>query len=184
MGRREVKPGPRAAVLFLLAINTVLATYSTMVMAEAPFVFVLLLALMALDRWERRPGWRWAGVEIVLLAFLVWLKEAGIGLAVGLVLYELWRRRWRRAVAVGGGVGALLLPGLVARLMTGVGGGRRPVRGRDHQRGQWWLGPPAARWRLGHLGLPEQRPAPVGAARRGALPLDQPGPRPADVGGL
>ena len=70
-----------------------------MVMAEAPFVLVLLLALLALDQWERRPGWRWATVEIVLLAFLVWLKEAGIGLAVGLVLYELWRRRWRRAVA-------------------------------------------------------------------------------------
>ena len=118
-GRRGVKPGSRTAVLFLLAINTVLATYSTMVMAEAPFVLVLLLALLALDQWERRPGWRWATVEIVLLAFLVWLKEAGIGLAVGLVLYELWRRRWRRAVVVGGGVGALLLPGRVAPLMTG-----------------------------------------------------------------
>ncbi len=118
-GRRGVKPGPRTAALFLLAMNTVLATYSTMVMAEAPFILVFLLAVLALDQWERRPGWRWAAVEIVLLAFLVWLKEAGIGLAVGLVLYELWRRRWRRAVAVGGGVGALLLPGLVARLITG-----------------------------------------------------------------
>ena len=119
MGRRGVKPGPRTAVLLLLAINTVLATYSTMVMAEAPFILVLVLALVVLDQWERQPGWRWAAVEIVLLAFLVWLKEAGIGLAIGLVLYELWRRRWRRAAAVGAGTGALLLPGLVARLVTG-----------------------------------------------------------------
>ena len=120
LGGRGVKPGQRAAVLFILAINTVVATYSTMVMAEAPFLLVLVLALMALDRWERHQGWRWAGVEIVLLAFLVWLKEAGIGLAVGLVLYELWRRRGRRAVAVGAGVGALLLPGLIARFVTGA----------------------------------------------------------------
>ncbi len=119
LGGRGVKPGPRAALLFILAINTVLATYSTMVMAEAPFLLVLVLALVVLDRWELHPGWPWAGVEIVLLAFLVWLKEAGIGLAVGLVLYELWRRRWRRAVTVGAGVGALLLPGLIARLVTG-----------------------------------------------------------------
>ncbi len=120
MGGRRVKPGQRGAVLVLLAINTVLATYSTMVMAEAPFLVVLVLALLALDRWERQPGWRWASVVVVLLAFLVWLKEAGIGLAVGLVLYELWRRRWRRAAGVGAGVGALLLPGLVARLVTGA----------------------------------------------------------------
>jgi hypothetical protein len=119
-GRRGAKPGPRSAVLVILALNTVLATYSTMVMAEAPFVVVLVLALLALDRWERQGGWRWAGVEIVLLAYLVWLKEAGIGLAVGLVAYELWRRRWRRAAVVGAGVGALLVPGLVARLVTGA----------------------------------------------------------------
>jgi hypothetical protein len=120
MGGRRVKPGQRAAVLVILAINTVLATYSTMVMAEAPFLLVLVLALLALDRWERQPGWRWASVVVVLLAFLVWLKEAGIALTVGLVVYELWRRRWRRAAGVGAGVGALLLPGLVARLVTGA----------------------------------------------------------------
>ncbi len=120
MDGRGVRPGQRAAVLSILALNTVLATYSTMVMAEAPFVLVLVLALLALDRWERQPGWRWAAVEIVLVAFLVWLKEAGAGLAVGLVLFELWRRRWRRAVAVGAGLGALLLPGVAARLVTGA----------------------------------------------------------------
>jgi hypothetical protein len=120
LDRRGLKPGPRTAVLVLLALNTVLATYSTMVMAEAPFLLVLVLALLALERWERRPGWPWATVEVVLLAFLVWLKEAGIGLAVGLVAYELWRRRPRRAMGLGAGVGALLLPGLVARLVTGA----------------------------------------------------------------
>jgi hypothetical protein len=120
MDGRGVRPGQRAAVLSILALNTVLATYSTMVMAEAPFVLVLVLALVALDRWEREPGWRWGIVEVVLVAFLVWLKEAGAGLAVGLVLFELWRRRWRRAAAVVAGLGALLLPGVAARLVTGA----------------------------------------------------------------
>jgi hypothetical protein len=119
MGRRGVKPSYRVAVLTLLAINTVMATYSTMVMAEAPFLLVFVLALLAIDRWDRRPGPWQAVVVVVLLAALVWLKEAGIGLVVGLVAYELWRRRWSRAAIVSAGVGALLLPGLLARWLTG-----------------------------------------------------------------
>ena len=118
MRRGAVKPQYRVAVLALLALNPVLATYSTMVMAEAPFLVVLVLALFALDRWERKPGWLWASAAVVLVAYLVWLKEAGIGLVVGLVLYQLWRRRWRRAVGVSAGAGLLLLPGLVARWLT------------------------------------------------------------------
>jgi hypothetical protein len=119
MGRRGLKPCYRVAVLALLAINTVLATYSTMVMAEAPFLMVLVLALFALDRWERRPGVLNACVAVVLMAGLVWLKEAGLGLVAGLVLYELWRRRWSRAAGVGLGTAALLLPALVARWASG-----------------------------------------------------------------
>ena len=52
-----MRPSYRVAVLGLLAINTVVATYSTMVMAEAPFLVVLVLALFALDRWDRQPGY-------------------------------------------------------------------------------------------------------------------------------
>ncbi len=119
MGRRGLGPWQRTAVLVLLAINTVLATYSTMVMAEAAFLVVFVLTLFALDRWAVHPGWLNAAVVVVLMAGLVWLKEAGIGLVVGLVAFQLWHRRWWRAAGVGGGVGALLLPGLVARWATG-----------------------------------------------------------------
>jgi hypothetical protein len=118
-GRRGLGAPYRAGALGLMAINMVVATYSTMVMAEAPFVAVLMVALFALDRWERRGGWRCAVVVVALMAALVWLKEAGIGLVVGLVLYEAWRRRWLRAAAVSVGVGVLLLPGLAARWATG-----------------------------------------------------------------
>jgi hypothetical protein len=120
MRRRGLEPWACAAVLVLLAINTVVATYSTMVMAEAPFLVVFVLTLSALDRWASRPGWPNATLAVVLLAELVWLKEAGIGLVVGLLGYELWRRQWRRALGVSVGVGALLLPGLLARWLTGA----------------------------------------------------------------
>jgi hypothetical protein len=119
MGRRGMGHAARTTVLALLAINIVLATYSTMVMAEAPFLVFLVLTLLALDRWAARPGRLNAAVVVVLLAELVWLKEAGIGLVVGLVGFELWNRRWARALGVGAGVGALLLPGLAARWATG-----------------------------------------------------------------
>jgi hypothetical protein len=119
MARRGLSPWCRAAVMVVLAINSVLATYSTMVMAESPFLVVFVLTLFSLDRWAARPGTFSATVAVVLLAYLVWLKEAGIGLAVGLVAYELWHRHWRRATGVTLGVGALLLPGLAARWASG-----------------------------------------------------------------
>ena len=119
MARRGVKPSYRVAVLGLLAINTVVATYSTMVMAEAPFLLLFILTLFALDRWERHAGVSQACLVIILLGGLVWLKEAGIGLVIGLVIYELWRRRWPRAIGVTLGVSALLLPGMVARWLSG-----------------------------------------------------------------
>jgi len=119
MGRRGLGPWPRAAVLVLLAINSVLATYSTMAMAESPFLIFFVVTLFALDRWAANPGALNAAAVVALVAYLVWLKEAGIGLAVGLVAYELWRRRWRRAAGVSAGTALLLLPGLMARWVSG-----------------------------------------------------------------
>ncbi len=61
---------------------------------------------------------------VVAAAGLVWLKEAGIGVVAGLVLWLLWRRsrHWacERAAMVAGGTIALLLPVVVARLSAGV----------------------------------------------------------------
>lgn len=126
LGRKEVRPAVRTGVLVVLALNPVLATYSSMVMAEAPFLAVFMLALLALGTWERllaagdrRAGAAWAAVLSVLLAYLIWLKEAGVGFAIGLVLYLLWRRWWRPALGVAAGVGVLMVPGLVARLVVG-----------------------------------------------------------------
>ena len=75
MRRRGLGPWARTAVLALLAINIVLATYSTMVMAEAPFLVVFVLSLFAVDRWAAHPGWGNGALAVVLVAELVWLKR-------------------------------------------------------------------------------------------------------------
>ncbi|HET9076546.1 MAG TPA: hypothetical protein VFN68_06420 [Acidimicrobiales bacterium] len=125
LGRRRLGFGLRTAVLVLLALGPPLATYGSMVMAEAPFLDALLLLLLALDRWLASPRVisRWAVAVIGLSAGLIWLKEAGLGLVAGLFLWLLigpYKGRVRRAAVLAGGVGALLLPVVVGRLLAGV----------------------------------------------------------------
>lgn len=131
LGRRRVSDRARAAVLLLMALGPPFATYGSMVMAEAPFLVVLLALLLALDTWrDQARALTAAGLAVVVLAAgLVWLKEAGIGLVAGLCLwlpFSRASRRWAKAAAVAGGVGLTLVPVVVARLSLGVplAGGR------------------------------------------------------------
>lgn len=125
LGRRQVTDLVRVAVLTLLALGPPFATYGTMVMAETPFLVVLLLLLLVLDRWrdEARALSR-SGLAVVgLAAALIWLKQAGIGLVVGLCLWlPLSRapRRWAKAAVLAAGVAVTLVPVVVARLSAGV----------------------------------------------------------------
>ena len=122
MRRRSMPETTRAAVMVLLALDPVLATFSTMVMAETSLLVALLLLLLAADRWERAGrGWCWPAVAVVFLCALeVWLKEAGLGLVAGVALWYWLRRQWWRGVAVLGGVGASLVPVLVGRVVQGI----------------------------------------------------------------
>jgi hypothetical protein len=111
-----------AAVLAMLALNPVMATYGSMVMAEAPFVLVFLLLVMAADRWAASPravSWS-ASCTVVLAAGAVWLKEAAVAMVAGLVIWLLWRRDGRRAAAAAVACAALVAPIVVARLLTGT----------------------------------------------------------------
>jgi hypothetical protein len=122
LGRRRFPDSVRVAVMGLMALNPVLATFGGMVMAETPFICCALLLLIAVDRWEaggkvRSP----LGLAVVLLAAeTVWLKEAGIGMVLGLILWLGLRRQAAKAVAVAAGLGLLLLPVVVARLIDHV----------------------------------------------------------------
>jgi hypothetical protein len=130
MRRRGISPGLRTAALVVLALGPPLATFGSMVMAEAPYLVILLGLLLLLDTWEQQSRtWTWTGAGVILSAAgLIWLKQAGIAFVAGVVLWlalnhRRWGRGWRgytRAAAVTGGVGLLLLPVVVARLATGV----------------------------------------------------------------
>jgi hypothetical protein len=111
-----------AGVLVLLALNPVAATFATMVMAEAPFLVVLLGAFLAAQRWAAQDRGRTAaGVATVLLAAgLLWLKQAGLGLVVGLALWLLLQRHWRRALALLAGVALVFTPVLALRAVAGT----------------------------------------------------------------
>ena len=63
-GPPAVSDGVRVATLILLALGPPLATFGSMVMAETPFLVLLVTLLLLVDRWDRQaraergPGWR------------------------------------------------------------------------------------------------------------------------------
>ncbi|MGH9077123.1 MAG: phospholipid carrier-dependent glycosyltransferase [Acidimicrobiales bacterium] len=128
LGRHRMGDWARVAVLVLLALDPVLATYGSMVMAEAPFLVLLIAWLAVAERWDRAPAGKagalsryWpAAATVVAGAGLVWLKQAGLGLVVGLVTWHLWRRRPWRAALTAAGTALLLAPVLVARAGAGI----------------------------------------------------------------
>ncbi|HLI24804.1 MAG TPA: hypothetical protein VKU91_07595 [Acidimicrobiales bacterium] len=122
LGRHHVGEWQRTAVLALLALNPVLATFGSMVMAETPFLVVLMAWVWLTDTWaegDRVLSPAWVGV-VTAGAALIWLKQAALGLVVGLCLWLLVCRRWRRLLAVASATVVLLLPVVVARLAVGV----------------------------------------------------------------
>jgi hypothetical protein len=125
LNRRGVSPGLRSATLVLLALGPPLATFASMVMAETPFLVVLMVLLLLVDRWDRQDrAWTGTALGVVLTAAgLVWLKQAGIGLVAGLLIWlALHHRpqRLRRVLAVAVGVGVLLAPVVIARALAGI----------------------------------------------------------------
>lgn len=129
--RRRLSEGVIAVALVVLALGPVFATFGSMVMAEMPFLVVLLVLLLLADDWlasSRLLGPAGIGV-MVAAAALLWLKEAGLGLVVGLVLWlPLSRspRRWAKAAVLAGFSAVAVLPGLIARYDLGIplAGGR------------------------------------------------------------
>jgi hypothetical protein len=122
LGRRRVAEGLRVAVLVLMALCPVLATFGSMVMAEAPFLVLFLVALLLLERWqESEANFSAVGVgAIVAIAGLVWLKEAAVAMVPGVVVWLLLQRQVRKVVVAAAGSFLLLLPVAIARLVAGV----------------------------------------------------------------
>lgn len=123
LGRRAIRESLRTATLLLLALGPPLATYGSMVMAETPYLVLLLVLLLLVDRWEGQPKvWTATGAGVVVVAgALVWSKEAGVGAVAGLVLWYLLRAGSRaKGLFVAGGVAVVLSPVVAARLLAHV----------------------------------------------------------------
>ncbi len=127
LGRRRVGDGVRIITLFVLALGSAFATFGSMVMAETPFMVLLMVLLILIDRWDCDDRvFTPTGVAVIgAAAGLVWLKEAGIGVVAGLCLWLLLRRglahpSWRKPMAVAAGTVALLVPIVVARAIAGI----------------------------------------------------------------
>lgn len=120
--RRKIPPALGAVVLALLALNPVAATYATMVMAEMPFLVLFMVLLLVVERWEHQTATvTAAGVATVLLASsLIWIKEAGLGLAAGIVAWLVLKRMWRKAMLAAAVPAALTLPLLIVRASVGT----------------------------------------------------------------
>lgn len=121
LGLRLMPDGARLAVLALLALNPVAATYGSMVMAETPFLVVLLIGLLAMHRWDRQDkALTGTGLGVVAaLLGLVYLKSAGLAMVAGVVIYLLGRRRWRQAALAGFATAAGYLPLVIIRVQAG-----------------------------------------------------------------
>jgi hypothetical protein len=124
LDRRGVSAGIRTAALMLLALGPPFATYATMVMAEAPYLVILLLMLLAIDRWQSQTRVATlAGLATIACAgSLVWVKQAGLGTVAGAVIWLALGGRTgrRRAGLLSLGVFAAILPVVAARLAAGV----------------------------------------------------------------
>lgn len=122
LGRHRIGDATRFTVLMLMALNPVLATFGSMIMAEAPFLVLFVCWLALADRWQRSPS-RLGGVGLATIAAgagLVWLKQAGIGMVAGLIVWQLVRRTPVRAALNAAGTTVLLAPVIIARAIAGV----------------------------------------------------------------
>ncbi len=124
LAKHGVTAKVRVATLVVLALGPPFATYASMVMAEASFLVVLLLLLVAVDSWttvDRVASWQTFAVT-GLASSLIWIKEAGLGVVIGLILWTALRparRRLAKASTLAVGVAATLAPVLAARLVLG-----------------------------------------------------------------
>jgi hypothetical protein len=87
-------PGVARIVVALSALNPLILDYSTIIMSEVPFLCALLLALLALNRYERSPGTGALLAAIAASILPVAMRGAGIAFCAAYLLHALLGRRW------------------------------------------------------------------------------------------
>jgi len=96
------------------AVNPYIVLFSTIMLSEMPFTFILLSALLCLNAGKPKSGnWHWAAIAGVLsgLAFLT--RTAGIALLPAAIAYYGLRGKWRQLGVFAAG----MLPSVVGWAM-------------------------------------------------------------------
>ena len=107
------------ALCAAFALNPVVIDYSHLILTEAPFLLVSLLALLAIDRDRDRGLGRWFWIGIVAGVWCFYMRQIGAIFLAGISLAYLAQRRWRRFL-VHGVIGAgLTLPWFLRARLAG-----------------------------------------------------------------
>ena len=98
--RRHASAGPSFVATLWLAANSLYFVVSTEVLSEAPFIALMILCFLLLERPFELPVWWRDAVIVLLLGFLPLLREIGFAVVVGAALVFAFERRYRRAIVV------------------------------------------------------------------------------------
>jgi hypothetical protein len=96
----QLSKGARLATLWIAALCPFTASYAVSPLAETPTLFVLALALWAMDRFDRRPAWSDALWFTFAITFAALLRPDGVLAAAAFVpalLPAIWRGMKTRA---------------------------------------------------------------------------------------
>ena len=95
-----------------VALNASVLRFGSLLMSEAPFIFMTTLALYALARSEERSRRQalWFGLLLLAVPAAVYVRTVGVGLVLGIGAELLVGRRWRRAAVAAAVWAAALLP--------------------------------------------------------------------------
>lgn len=102
--------GIRKMALILFAVNPWTVRYAALILTEMPYVLFSFCALLALHRYDERPGFRYAAAAFVCIAASIYLRPMGLAFIPAVMAWLAFQRRWRELAAAIVCSVAILLP--------------------------------------------------------------------------
>ncbi|OGU70717.1 MAG: hypothetical protein A3H45_08145 [Ignavibacteria bacterium RIFCSPLOWO2_02_FULL_55_14] len=94
-----------AAATGLLGVHSLFLLYATQVLSEIPFAVAFMAALIKasqLEAQKKRPNIADHAGLVLSLGAAMFLREVGVAVIAGMLLYWLFQKRWRSVLIVGG----------------------------------------------------------------------------------
>lgn len=93
-------------LIALIVLNPIMIGASSMVMAEAAYLFFSLLTLYLFERWDRHQNGTWSWLPVVAITIIALyaqlIRTVGLSILLTLIVYLLLSRRLYHAMIVGG----------------------------------------------------------------------------------